>query len=95
MASERTQATIERQLAEERAGVLSCATEALERALAELARGAPDPRVRRYLLEEAAERLWYLVVTREAVGLSRHDVVYEMLRVPAEVRRRMGPRPRR
>jgi len=95
MTGERTHATIERQLAEERAGVLSRASDALERALAELARGAPERSMRQFLLEEAAERLWYLVVTREAVGISRHDVVYEMLRVPQEVRCVMGPRPRR
>jgi len=95
MGSQETQATIERQLAGERANALARVTEALERALAELARGHRELRMRQLLLDEAAERLWFLVVTREAVGLTRHETVYEVLRVPMEVRRRMGPRPRR
>jgi hypothetical protein len=90
------QRKIEQEIAGERASALARVTEALERALAELARfdGAPEHRVRQHLLEEAAERLWFLVVHREALGLTRNDVVYETLRVPAEVRRAMGPRRR-
>ena len=95
MGREETHATIERQLAGERASALARVTEALERALAELARGHGELRMRQLLMDEAAERLWFLVVTREAIGLTRHDTVYEILRVPMEVRHRMGPRPRR
>jgi hypothetical protein len=43
-------------------------------------------------LAEARERLWFVVVQREALGLTQHDVLYEVLRVPLEVRRGMGPR---
>ena len=47
------------------------------------------------LLEEAAEWVWYLVVQREAIGLTSHDALFETYRVPTLVRRRMGPRRRR
>ncbi len=46
-------------------------------------------------LAHAAERLWFLVIQREAVGLLRHESVLEALQVPREVRAAMGPRPRR
>lgn len=89
--AEDAQQLIERELAGERAGALARAFEALERALADLERGLGR---REPLLAEARERLWYLVVQREAMGLARHEVVYELLRVPAEVRGLMGPRRR-
>jgi hypothetical protein len=89
------QVNIERQLVAERASALARVTEALERVLAELARDGREAAVRQLLLDEAAERLWFLVVQREAVGLTRHEVVYDTLKVPMEVLRRMGPRPPR
>ena len=95
MGAKETHATIERQLAGERASALARVTEGLERALAELAREGREVRMRQLLLEEAAERLWFLVIQREAVGLTRHELMYDVLKVPMEVRRRMGPRPRR
>ena len=81
---------IEEELAGERAGALARAFDALERALQELEQAKGR---REHLLAEACERLWFLVVQREALGLTRHQVVYEVLRVPPEVRRLMGPRP--
>lgn len=87
---------IEKEIASERAGALTRTFEALERALADLAGvdAARQSRLRRHLLEEAGERLWFLIVQREALGLTRHEVVYDALHVPAEVRRAMGPRRR-
>ncbi len=84
-----TQRLIEQELAGERAGALARAFEALEQALRDLEEAAGP---REHLLAEACERLWFLVVQREAVGLTRHQVLFEVLRVPPEVRRFMGPR---
>ena len=84
-----SQRLIEEELAGERAGALAQAVEALERALHELEHGKGR---REHLFAEACERLWYVVVQREAIGLTRHQVVFEVLRVPSEVRRLMGPR---
>lgn len=89
------QRVIDQEILGERAGALARAVEALERALRALAdAGALQHRVRQPLLEEAGERLWFVVVHREAIGLTRHEVLYEVLRVPGEVRRAMGPRRR-
>jgi len=84
-----SQRLIEQELAAERAGALARAFEALERALHDLEHGRGR---REHLFEEACERLWYLVVQREAIGLTRHQVLFEVLRVPFEVRLFMGPR---
>ncbi|HET6438959.1 MAG TPA: DUF6665 family protein [Anaeromyxobacter sp.] len=90
-----------RDLQAERASALARASERLEAALAELAAAdaaraskpssTADAR-RREALAEARERLWYLVIQREAVGLRRHETLYEVLRIPREVRSAMGPR---
>jgi hypothetical protein len=87
------QRSVESQIAGERAGAMARVMEALEAAL-HAWRVAP-PAHRQDLLEEAGELLWYVVVQREALGLSRHEVVYDVLEVPGEVRRAMGPRRRR
>lgn len=94
MASQQTQDLIERELAGERAGAMARAVEALEAALDALGREAGARALRQHLLEQAAERLWFVVVQREAIGVTRHEVLYDTLRVPAEVRRSMGPAPR-
>jgi hypothetical protein len=97
------QEAIQRDLQAERAAALSRATEQLEAALTDLAAAdaacaaAPGPAaraLRREALEHAAERLWFLVIQREAVGLHRHEELHEVLRIPREVRAAMGPRPR-
>jgi hypothetical protein len=67
---------------------------------------APDPapaaptaaeaaRQRDDLVREAAEALWFVVVQREAIGLTSHDGLYQTHPVPDLVRRLMGPRRRR
>jgi hypothetical protein len=76
---------------------LEAALEALaaaERALAEHG-SVQAAEAREERLQEAAERLWYFTVQREALGLNRHDELYECYGVPELVCRRMGPRPRR
>jgi len=91
-------AAIEKEIRSEKAGALARALEALEAALEALARFDAAPRagpvaaLRADLVADAGERLWFLVIQREAMGLMRHDVVYEVVRVPVEVRRAMGPR---
>ncbi|HEY5675718.1 MAG TPA: DUF6665 family protein [Myxococcales bacterium] len=87
------QRSVESEIVGERAGAMARAMEALEAAL-HAWREAP-PAHRQDLLEEAGELLWFVVVQREALGLARHEVVYEVLKVPGEVRRAMGPRRRR
>jgi len=98
------QDAIQRDLQAERAAALARAVEQLESALAELAaadaactaKPTPSAReLRREALEHAAERLWFLVIQREAVGLRQHEEMHEILRVPGEVRAAMGPRRRR
>ncbi len=46
------------------------------------------------LLWEARERLWFLIVQREACGLRRHGDVFEVFQVPGEVQAGMGPKPK-
>jgi hypothetical protein len=95
---------VQRDLQAERAAALARATEQLESALAELAAAdaacaagptAAARALRREALEHAGERLWFLVIQREAVGLHRHEELHEILRVPREVRAAMGLRRRR
>jgi len=95
---------VQRDLQAERAAALARATEQLEGALERLAKASaalaasPTPAaraLRRDALEHAAERLWFLVIQREAVGLRRHAETLDILRVPREVRAAMGPRRRR
>jgi len=93
----------ERDLHAERAAALGRASRELEAALGEYASAeascAADPSPaplarRRAALAHAGERLWYLVVQREAVGLRRHEDLFELLRVPRAVRAAMGPKPK-
>jgi hypothetical protein len=86
---------IEVQLRAEAASAMKAAGQKLERQLAELqALGrkvqalAPGPERERRLAEyrerrrEAEHRKWCLIVQREAMGLSNHEVVEEIYRVP-------------
>jgi hypothetical protein len=100
-ASARSLDATTRDLQAERANALGRASDRLEAALAELAEAdaalAANPSELRRLareeaLAEAGERLWFLVIQREALGLARHDVVYEVFKVPRTVRAAMGPR---
>jgi hypothetical protein len=69
---------------------LSHATHLLEEALYDLEH-APAER-HEHVMAEAAERYWCLIVQREAAGITHHEDLIEVLRVPAEVRARMGLR---
>ncbi len=91
---------ISRDLQAERAASLARTVERLEAALreyaaaAEACTAAPTALARehrRRALAHAGERLWYLVIQREALGLRRHEEALEVLRVPREVRAAMGP----
>jgi LmbE family N-acetylglucosaminyl deacetylase len=92
---------IDYEIIEEKAATLARVAERLEAKLAALEaverEMGPQPSAealarRATLREEAAEWLWYLVVQREAVGVTHHDAVFETYRVPGEIRRLMGPR---
>jgi hypothetical protein len=50
---------------------------------------------RNELVEEAAERVYYVVIQREAMRLLCSDEFFEGYGVPAEVRARLGPRRRK
>lgn len=93
---------LELEILAEQAHSLARATRLLEASLLALARASaaarPGPRPqgpgREALLQEACERLWEVIVQREAMGITLHDILYEVLRVPAEVRAGMGRRAR-
>jgi hypothetical protein len=89
--SSETHDAIVREIRQEKVGALAQAVEALEEALAAL-RGVADGPARAEALAAAGERLWYVVIQREAMGLLRHDTLFDVLHVPAAVRRVMGPR---
>ena len=44
------------------------------------------------LLEVAAERVYFVIIQREAMKLSRDEHFFEHYEVPDEVRTRLGPR---
>lgn len=88
-------AALEYELQAERAASLGRAGARLEAALAALRAhdaGRGGRRARADLVAEAAERLWYYVVQREALGWYDHDEALALYAVPAELRARMGPR---
>jgi hypothetical protein len=95
--------SVEKELAEERARSLFRITSTMEAAVEALRAfdrehgSAPPPaqaRHRAELFAEAAERVWFFVIQRESLGLHTPDEVLESYGVPAEVRRRMGPKPK-
>jgi hypothetical protein len=98
---------VEKELLAEKAAALGRAGDSLAAALAtlrqaEAALAAAEPdqlpalRVRRRELRDlAAERLWYVLVQREAVGIFQHEGMLREQRVPPEVRLLAGPRRRR
>jgi hypothetical protein len=103
MSAQETHAAVQREILGEKAGALARVVESLEGALADYAeavraaREHPSPRAearRREALAHAGERLWIAVIQREAMGLLRHEVLHDVLRVPREVRLAMGPRRR-
>jgi hypothetical protein len=72
---------------------LSHATHMVEEAIYDLEH-VPAER-REDVLGEAAERFWCLIVQREAIGITHHHDLIEILKVPREVMARMGLRPYR
>ena len=88
-------ATLEYEIAEERASALGRLGRRLEVALAALAacpRTATSERtIRDSLVEQAGYALWLYVVQREACGLNAGAQVMQGYGVPNEVYARMGP----
>jgi hypothetical protein len=87
-------ATLEYEIAEERASALGRLGRRLEAALAALAvcRPATSERtLRDSLVKEAGYALWLFIVQREACGLNDSSHVMQTYRVPKEVYARMGP----
>src|ERR1700720_3069792 len=88
-------ATLEYEIAQERASALGRLGRRLEAALAALAacpQTAPSERkIRDSLVEEAGHALWLFIVQREACGLNDSTHVMRTYGVPNEVYARMGP----
>ena len=90
-------ATLQYEIAEERASALARLGQRLEDALTALAAYPPtgdyDRKIRKHLVEQAGYALWLFVVQRESIGLNKIDHVIKIYRVPNEVLYRMGPLP--
>jgi hypothetical protein len=90
-------ATLEYEIAEERASALGRLGRRLETALEALAAcpptDIPERTIRDSLVEEAGYALWLFIVQREACGLNDSTQVMQTYRVPREVYARMGPSP--
>ena len=85
-------ATLECEIAQERASGLGRRLEAALTALAACPRTAnSDRKIRDSLVEQAGYALWLLAVQREACGLNKIDHVMQEYGVPNEVCARMGP----
>ncbi|WP_242392269.1 DUF6665 family protein [Anaeromyxobacter oryzisoli] len=90
---------IEAEILGEQTSALARATRLLEDALQRLeqatraaAAASRSAALRTEALAEARELLWNVLVQREAMGILHHEILYDALRVPAEVR--VHPRPR-
>jgi hypothetical protein len=87
-------ATLEYEIAQERASSLGRLGRRLEGALTALAACPPtansDRKVRDSLVEQAGYALWLFVVQREACGLNNSTQVMRDYGVPNEVHARMG-----
>jgi hypothetical protein len=90
-------ATLEYEIAEEKASALGRLGRRLEAALAALAAcprtDASDRKFRDELVEQAGYALWLFVVQREACGFNDSARVMHLYGVPNEVYARMGPLP--
>jgi len=90
-------ATLQYEMAEERASALARLGQRLEDALTALAAcprtADTDRTTRNRLVEQAGYALWLFVVQREACSLNKIDHVIQVYRVPNEVIARMGPLP--
>jgi hypothetical protein len=90
-------ATLEYEIAREKASALGRLGRRLEAALTALAAcprtAASDRKIRDGLVEQAGYALWLFVVQREACGLYDSARVMRAYGVPREVYVRMGPLP--
>ena len=87
-------ATLQYEIAEEKASALGRLGRRLDAALTALAacpRTSSNRKIRDSLVEQAGYALWLLAVQREAIGLNKLDHVLQVYRVPNEVVARMGP----
>ena len=88
-------ATLEYEIAREKASALGRLGRRLEAALAALAAcprtAASARKIRDGLVEQAGYALWLFVVQREACGLNDSSQVMQTYGVPHEVYARMGP----
>ena len=88
-------ATLEYEIAQEKASALGRLGRRLEAALAALAAcprtATSERKIRDSLVEEAGYALWLFVVQREACGLNDSAQVMQIYGVPSEVYARMGP----
>jgi hypothetical protein len=90
-------ATLEYEIAQEKASALGRLGRRLEAALAALAAcprtATSDRKIRNGLVDQAGYALWLFVVQREACGLYDSARVMRAYGVPREVYVRMGPLP--
>jgi hypothetical protein len=88
-------ATLEYEIAQERAAALGRLGRRLEAALAALAACPPtataERTIRDSLVEEVGYALWLFVVQRESCGLNDSTHVMQTYGVPNEIYARMGP----
>ncbi|MEA2822907.1 MAG: hypothetical protein QOJ86_4911 [Bradyrhizobium sp.] len=87
-------ATLQYEIAEEKASALGRFGRRLEAALTALAacpRTNSNRKVRDHLVQQAGYALWLLAVQREACGLNNFTHLLQVYRVPNEVVGRMGP----
>jgi hypothetical protein len=88
-------ATLQYEIAEERAAALGRLGRRLDAALTALAAyprtANSDRKIRDGLVEQAGYALWLLAVQREACGLNNLGHLLQVYRVPNEVVARMGP----
>ena len=88
-------ATLECEIAQEKASALGRLGRRLEGALAALAAcprtATSDRKIRDSLVEQAGYALWLFVVQREACGLNDSAQIMRNYGVPKEVYARMGP----
>ena len=67
------------------------ALKAFDRSVASSTHGNKQITRRTELLEDAAERVYFVVIQREAMKLSGYEEFFETYEVSAEVRARLGP----
>jgi hypothetical protein len=88
-------ATLEYEIAEEKASALGRLGRRLDAALTALAAcprtAGSNRKIRDSLVEQAGYALWLLAVQREACGLNNLVHLLQVYRVPNEVVARMGP----